>query len=465
MAVFSNFILFLLLWGTARIDTATGDDRTLARRAMPMTSKGAMGKGMKGKGKMKPTRKPTKRVPPPTAPRQSKAFFASQSSTDLEVVNCTKSTVEIGGNQAGNVTAGTYFLYLQDGDVGCAVCSPLYRYVASVQKSSKGTFVLSTRFATAGEILGDRAGSGIKNAPLEPLAGCSHSGSTTRALVSDENPPLPNDGTCDTEPCQSFDVPAPQATQGSCADSWLQKNSDGRCTYTNCFVGTNGSPNDCFKCKRLCDNGCGASGSVLNTDGNFGLFDFGPACCNHDYCWSSTVSEGDCNSNFFDQMVDQCPPLGLVVVALFLPLPLQVPLASCHVLATSFFLAVSSPIGENAYKQAQIEQKTHEKEPVCVAKCPSTQTSGGQGTTVLTIDLIVRNGTFPVSYEMYSIPDQLFIDYEGQRIFDTGGLVSGSGSADVTYSGTSTTIQVTINAPNSGTAWDVFIGCPYGLSP
>jgi hypothetical protein len=84
---------------------------------------------------------------------------------------------------------------------------------------------------------------------------------------------------------------------------------------------------------------------------------------------------------------------------------------------------------------------------------------------VLTIDLIVRNGTFPVSYEMYTIPDQLFIDYEGQRIFDTGGLVSGSGTADVTYSGTSTIIQVTINAPNSGTAWDVFVGCPYGLSP
>jgi hypothetical protein len=128
-------------------------------------------------------------------------------------------------------------------------------------------------------------------------------------------------------------------------------------------------------------------------------------------------------------------------------------------------LAVISPIGKDAFDQAQDEQKNYEKEPVCVAKCPSTQESGGQGTTVLTIDLIVPNGTFPVSYEMYSIPDQLFIDYEGQRIFDTGGLVSGSGSADVTYSGTSTTIQVTINAPNSGTAWDVFVGCPYGLSP
>jgi hypothetical protein len=72
--------------------------------------------------------------------------------------------------------------------------------------------------------------------------------------------------------------------------------------------------------------------------------------------------------------------------------------------------------------------------------------------------MIVPSGTFPVSYEMYRIPDQLYIAYEGKVIFDTGALVSGSGAADVTYSGTSTIIQVTINAPNSGTAWDVSVG-------
>jgi hypothetical protein len=66
---------------------------------------------------------------------------------------------------------------------------------------------------------------------------------------------------------------------------------------------------------------------------------------------------------------------------------------------------------------------------------------------------------------MYSIPDQLYIDYEGKRIFDTGGLVSGSGASDVTYAGRGKLIQVTINAPNDGTVWDVSVGCPYGLSP
>jgi hypothetical protein len=253
---------------------------------------------------------------------------------------------------------------------------------------------------------------------------------------------------------------------GSCTATWLQKNPDGRCSYTNCFVGTGGDPSDCFICNKTCDNGCGPAGSVLNTDGNFYLFDFGPACCNHDYCWSSTFPRNQCDSDFYDQMSGQCPPLVVSIVAMFLPLPLKVAIESCRILATAFYLAVHhTGTADKAYQSAQDEQKKYEQKPVCIAKCPSTQRSGGQGTTVLTIDMKVPSGTFPISYEMYSIPDQLYIEYEGKRIFDTGGLVSGSRNVDVTYSGTSKTIKVTINAPNSGTAWDVSIGCPYGLSP
>jgi hypothetical protein len=100
--------------------------------------------------------------------------------------------------------------------------------------------------------------------------------------------------------------------------------------------------------------------------------------------------------------------------------------------------------------------------PTIIANCSDTQTSGGEGTTVLEIDLGVSSGTFSVTYEMYGVPDQLFIVYEGQRIFDTGGLVSGGATLNVTYSGNSTLILATISAPNSGTAWDVTIGCPYG---
>lgn len=459
MMAFSNSILLLLLWGTTMIDSVSGDDRTLARRAMMATSQN--GEFWRGKVRMRPTRNPTKR---PTASRQSKAFLASGNSSDLEVVTCSTSSVEVGGLQAGNVTAGTFFIYLQDGEVGCTACSPLFRYVESVQKSAKGTFVLSTRFATVAEILDERAGSGIANVSLEPLGGCSHSGSTSPMLASDKSQPLTNSGTCDKEPCHSYAESAPQPLLGECADSWLQKNSDGRCSFTNCFVCTDGNPDDCFICKRQCDNGCGASGSIFNTDGNFFLFDFGLACCNHDYCWSSTLTRSECDSNFYNQMKAQCRTPIVKLTTIFFPLPLQTPLKACYYLASAFYLAVHyTGAADDAYNKAQADQKDYEETSVCIAKCPSTQESGGQGTTVLTIDLIVQNGTFPVSYQMYTIPDQLYIEYEGQRIFDTGGLVSDSGAADVTYSGTSTIIQVTINAPNSGTAWDVFVGCPYGL--
>jgi hypothetical protein len=99
--------------------------------------------------------------------------------------------------------------------------------------------------------------------------------------------------------------------------------------------------------------------------------------------------------------------------------------------------------------------------PTPIASCNTTQTSGGQGLTVFSVDLLQASGTFPVSYEMYTVPDQLFIEYGGTRIFDTGGLVSDSASTNVTFSGSSTLIQVTISAPNVGTAWDVFVGCPF----
>ena len=162
-------------------------------------------------------------------------------------------------------------------------------------------------------------------------------------------------------------------------------------------------------------------------------------------------------------MKTECTPLStLAVVGLFLPLPLfqilAAPFAACELLASAFFLAVRAV--QAPYDRSQMDQKAYEATPICIAQCPSTQRSGGQGTSVLTIDLLRQSGTFPVSYQMYQIPDQLYIDYQGTRIFDTGGLVSGSARANVTFSGTSTIISVTIYAPNSGTVWDVFVGCP-----
>jgi hypothetical protein len=246
---------------------------------------------------------------------------------------------------------------------------------------------------------------------------------------------------------------------GSCNDNWLMKNLDGRCSFTNCYVGVDGDKTNCFSCKDTCDNGCGPQGSVFNTDGNFGTFDFGPACCNHDFCYSSnTFSKDECDLAFYDKMKQQCPPPGIVITTLLFPI-LGPILLGCDVLAAAFYVAVALG-GGKAQADAQAKQKLHELDPVCIAKCPSTQQSGGQGLTVLNIDMLRPSGTFPVSYQMYGIPDSLSIEYEGNTIFNTDGLVSGSNSANVNFNGTSTIVQVTIDAPLSGTAWDVFVGCP-----
>ena len=219
---------------------------------------------------------------------------------------------------------------------------------------------------------------------------------------------------------------------------------------------------NCFGCPnpQTCDNGCGAQGSVLNTDGNFGTFDFGPACCNHDFCYSSnTFSKNACDLAFYNTMKQQCPPLGISVITSVLFPVLSPILLGCDALASAFYVAVSVG-GDKAQADAQANQKQHEEDPVCIAQCPSTQRSGGQGLTVLKIDMLRPSGTFPVSYEMYTVPDGLSIEYEGNIIFSTGGLVSGSSSANVNFDGTSTIVTVTIDAPLDGTAWDVFVGCP-----
>jgi hypothetical protein len=192
-------------------------------------------------------------------------------------------------------------------------------------------------------------------------------------------------------------------------------------------------------------------------DGNFGIFDFGPACCNHDYCWSSTRGKDACDTDFYNQLRAQCTPL-LTSPYTQLTLPVNpgaalAPFAVCELMAGGFYLGVKIPvIVQRAFDDAQTAQKNHERSSAYTAQCPST--------TVLSIDLLASSGTFPMSYSMFDIPDQLYIEYEGTRIFDTDDLVSGGASVNVSFSGSSTLISVTIFAPRDGTIWNVFIGCP-----
>lgn len=94
-----------------------------------------------------------------------------------------------------------------------------------------------------------------------------------------------------------------------------------------------------------------------------------------------------------------------------------------------------------------------------LGKCEELQQSGGQGTFSYAVNLGQDSGSFDLYYQMYSIPDGMTIVVGTQTVFTTNGLVSGSKSTTVQYSGGDTAF-VNMYAPNSGTAWDFNVGCP-----
>jgi hypothetical protein len=91
-------------------------------------------------------------------------------------------------------------------------------------------------------------------------------------------------------------------------NTWNVVESDERCLYTDCYVGNNGDPSDCFNCYKStgCTNGCGPDGGI-RTDGNFGIYSFGEPCCHHDFCYSSVYDKTECDSKFLKAIMLECP--------------------------------------------------------------------------------------------------------------------------------------------------------------
>jgi hypothetical protein len=96
-------------------------------------------------------------------------------SSDLEIVSCNSTSVEIRGPQSTFVSMGMMFVTIDDGsNKGCDACSPLFRQVKSVKTTSKGTKVLTTNLATLEMIFESYvfAPSLMKIEALEQLLGC-----------------------------------------------------------------------------------------------------------------------------------------------------------------------------------------------------------------------------------------------------------------------------------------------------
>jgi hypothetical protein len=95
--------------------------------------------------------------------------------------------------------------------------------------------------------------------------------------------------------------------------------------------------------------------------------------------------------------------------------------------------------------------------------CDGFYRSGGQGTSIYLVNLKNNKGVFKLSYNMYSVPDQLEAIYEDNVIFTTGGLVSGSREVKLSIDGLSKQLEILITAPSSGTGWNFGVSCPCNI--
>lgn len=97
------------------------------------------------------------------------------------------------------------------------------------------------------------------------------------------------------------------------------------------------------------------------------------------------------------------------------------------------------------------------------AMCNAMQTAGNDAPFDGTFELGKSSGTFVFTWDMFNIPDQAIVMYEGKQLYDTG-CASGAGSKSLNFSGASTKVSVHVN-PNcqggaAGTAWNFNVGCP-----
>lgn len=388
-------------------------------------------------------------------PATQTALFVSGTSPDFNILRCTTTQLFISVKDLSTVSVGNVIWNTpSSGTSSCVGCNSVAR---SVVRATKAASFLSTSCPVGQKcVLVDTVYAKIRELFTSALIvqfGLSDFADENLETLFGCSLPTSSRGLRDVLAIRQVSrVPR------SCG-AFEQKNSDGRCTFSDCFIGTDGDPINCLFCKATCDNGCGSED--VNVPDSVPLaYDFSEPCCIHDKCYTSFFSKSDCDLAFLRDMLASCVD-ELSDVLNFIPLPFGIlgsPLR-CPAAANLYYAGVALG-GGKAHTGAQKSRLDYEKSDECAAKCPTTQRSGGQGVTTLTVDLKKTSGTFLVTYQMFSIPDGLEVFYEGKTIFTTGGLVSGGRSVPVTFSGKTTVVRVKLSAPNSGTRWDLSVACP-----
>ena len=112
--------------------------------------------------------------------------------------------------------------------------------------------------------------------------------------------------------------------------------------------------------------------------------------------------------------------------------------------------------------------------------CSTAATAGGSGNQEITVDLGSATGLVTLNFNAYTVPDKFFVDWDGSTVINTGfrgvsgtydGVpvtVAGPGAGTASFTKTTAApslCTLRIEAPFTGTQWDVNLGCPGGGSP
>lgn len=112
--------------------------------------------------------------------------------------------------------------------------------------------------------------------------------------------------------------------------------------------------------------------------------------------------------------------------------------------------------------------------------CSTAATAGGSGNQEITVDLGSATGLVTLNFNAYTVPDKFYVDWDGSTVINTGfrgvsgtydGVavtVAGPGAGTASFTKTTASpslATIRIEAPFTGTQWDVNLGCPGGGSP
>ena len=136
----------------------------------------------------------------------------------------------------------------------------------------------------------------------------------------------------------------------------FQEVLDGNCIYTNCVGVTSGDK--CFSCGTECNNGRGSD--VIEGITDFPEWSFSRPRCIHDYCYSTTFTQSQCDSAFYEDMLEECPGKKSLTAKEQLECTLSniTDVDCCPAWAATYYAAVVG-FGSDSYDEAQENMATH----------------------------------------------------------------------------------------------------------